>query len=183
MSGQQERQDFVAQLAVGHAAAVFVAGGHQHGEQVAGVLSAGAALANDAVHNFVEFADCSLHPNHGRDRHMAHDGRQNHAASGSVAHQGIERGRDALCVGFYLHPEEHFGHDPHSELHHFLMDVADIAVLPRCQHFFGESGHLYGHKTPCVRDGRRAGTGDAAVAILNLRWSTGLRPETSGCSG
>ena len=64
--GQQESQDFVTQLAVGHAAAIFVAGRHQHGEQVAGVLSAGATVTNDAVHNFIELADRTLHPNHRR---------------------------------------------------------------------------------------------------------------------
>ena len=43
--GQQESQDFVMQLAVGHAAAIFVASRHEHGKQVAGVHSAGAGAA------------------------------------------------------------------------------------------------------------------------------------------
>ena len=97
--------------------------------------------ANDAVHNFVELAHCALDPDHGRHRDVAHDGRQNHAASGSVAHQGVERGSHAFRVCFDFHAEKHLGHDAHGELHHFLVDVADLAVLPCGQHFFGEGGH------------------------------------------
>ncbi len=139
--GQQEGQDFVAQLAVGHAAAIFVAGRHEHGEQVARVLSAGPALKNDAVHDFVELAHRPLDPDHGRHRDVAHDGRQNHAAAGSVAHQNVQRSRHPFRVCFHFDSEKDLGDDAHGELHHFLMDVAGFALLPAGQHFFGEGGH------------------------------------------
>ena len=53
----------------------------------------------------------------------------------------VQRCRHPFRVCFHFHPEKDLGDDAHGELHHFLMDVADFAVLPGGQHFFGEGGH------------------------------------------
>src|SRR5260370_20604959 len=53
---QKQCDDFVSKLAGGHARAIFVLRMEKHGAQVAGVLAGSTALADDAIHNFVEAA-------------------------------------------------------------------------------------------------------------------------------
>ena len=49
VAGQENRDGFIAQLAVRHARAVLVSRGQQHGEQITVIDAAGTALVNESI--------------------------------------------------------------------------------------------------------------------------------------
>src|SRR5579859_2895560 len=60
MSGQEKRDGFVAKLFVGHARAVFILRGQQHGKQVARIAARGAFLRDHSVEHLFNLPDSSF---------------------------------------------------------------------------------------------------------------------------
>src|SRR5947208_5662871 len=95
---------------------------------------------NDSVHGVIELSDSAAELDHRRSRQMAKQRRNQHANAGAIAHEDVHGGRNcADLLSLYIEERTHY--DAQGELHHFLMDVAYIAVAPRGEHLFRVVGH------------------------------------------
>jgi len=142
--GEEEGQDLVTKLFVGHAAAVFVARLYQHRKQIAGVAPRFTTLSNDSINRRIQSPDRAPELDHGRGRKVTGDRGQEQSQTDGVPHQHIHcRGDFPDLLRFHVEQRPH--HDAQRELHHLLMDVASLTVLvlvfPRGEHLLGVAGH------------------------------------------
>ena len=136
VAGQQQGHDLVAELPVGHAAAValLVAGLQEDRQQVAAAGRGPAALGDDAVDDGVQAQEAVAGPAVGRRRQPQGQRDQATAAGGEVVHQHDERLADLAGPVGDVHVEEGAGGDAERELRHLGVNVAGFAVAPGIEH-------------------------------------------------
>src|SRR5579859_1803721 len=149
MSGQEQRDGFVAKLFVGHARAVFILRGQQHGKQVARIAARGAFLRDHSVEHFFNLPDSSFQS---EIRRCWQPLRNKKCAPeiGAEFQQKLQRFADVLCVSLHVRIEQRFGDDLQREPHHLLVNVALFAVLPLVEQPLG----VLHHRRRVARDSR-----------------------------
>ena len=125
---------------VGHAAPLLVLRGQQSRQQVAGILSALAPLADDPVDDLVDPIDrAAVSPGRWK-RKSFPDSKPAHRAH-EIVHDDLERfAHDARLAG-KLGVEQRLGDDRQGQAHQVVVRVADVAVVPGFEHLLGVLDH------------------------------------------
>ena len=136
VSGEEDGENFVADLLVGHAFRLGVAGGlvfagEEHGEEIAFVFAGGAVLVDEAVHDGVEagfgaaeFDDAG----YGEVEEGLHAGEGDEEVV--EAHDGVDLVVDAADVGGDFGVEEGAGYDFEGKGHAGGGDVDGLTGVP-----------------------------------------------------
>jgi len=134
VTGEEDGEDFVADLLVGHACVLrifFVAGGEEHGEEIAFVYARGFVFGDEAVDYGVEAGFGFAKFDEARDGQME-EGFEFGEGDDEVVevHDCVDLVVDAADVVGDLGVEEGAGYDLEREGHHGGADVDGLAGLP-----------------------------------------------------
>ena len=143
MAREKDRHHLVAQLAVAHAlAGVLVTRGHQHGEEVACILTGTPPCRDHLVHDAVEGGERSTQPAVGRcgDPLRDVDDTSDRSVGGAQRHrQGLA---DPVDLAADVGAQQRFSHDPEGELRHLRREIHDgvVARIPPLGQGLGRGG-------------------------------------------
>jgi hypothetical protein len=129
VTGEEEGHTFVAQLAIAHPLAVFVAGVFQHRQQIFGLgIRALAPLFDDAVNDLVQIGDALVEATAVRGLHFAELRQEEFQRARHVRERALERVPDGLGLALDGRPEQRLGDDFERETHHVGVDIADFTT-------------------------------------------------------
>ena len=180
MAGQKKCHHLVSELLVAHlTAALVIPGVEKHRQQIAPVLAACAPLDDDGFEDPLQPAYGLLDPQiqgRGNPVGRCHDVA---APRDESSHQGFQGRADIDRLAADLRVKERLGHNLQSQVHHVGLNIADLAVFPRLEHFL----RVIHHKPAVVGDSLaiKCGLGQLTLTCARslLHWSTGPRPASA----
>jgi hypothetical protein len=154
VAGEEQCDRLVAELFVGHAAAVFVLRGEQRAEEIVANVSV-APPRDDTVDELIEVRDRALHPQVARRRHPWGQADERLRAVGEELVEDCHRRFDGLPVlRVDARPEEHVGDHLHRDARRLLVEVLDFAVTPGREAIAGHPDHGVGVSLDTLGDER-----------------------------
>ena len=141
MASEEERHNFVAQLLVGHAAAMLVVGFEEGAEKVGVVVRRTAARADEAVNHVVEVLHRSAQARAFWNRDAVGEDERQIRLSDKLFHDHCDRLAHAAGFSGNIRAEQRFGHDIERGRHKLLVDVSRFAVAPSGKHHRGGIRH------------------------------------------
>ena len=134
VAGEQQGDHLVAELPIGHRAALLVAPFEEHGEQVPPVARVSPVPIDESSHDPVEPPHAAHEADVPGKRDPIGDQHRPYEAGGDLLHDPRERLIHLAHLLLHVHVEERLGRDAQGEGHHLLMGVARLSIAPvaRC---------------------------------------------------